>query len=103
MSLMIQEDNCKMLYHTGIFLDPIWGNILAPSLFKNDEKLTQKAYVIPKCLVLHFGENFMKIRTSIAKLQIHENLHKNVNENVLGQKKKKKFCFRFLARKKHGR
>ena len=31
---------------------------------------------------LHFGENFMKIRTKIAKLQIHEKLHKNVNENM---------------------
>ena len=26
-------------------------------------------------LVLHFGENFMKIQTKIAKLQMHENLH----------------------------
>ena len=32
--------------------------------------------------VLHFGENFMKIGTKIAKLQMHENLHKNVNENM---------------------
>ena len=24
----------------------------------------------------------MKIRTEIAKLQMHENLHKNVNENA---------------------
>ena len=29
-------------------------------------------------LVLHFGEYFMKIQTKIAKLQMHENLHKNV-------------------------
>ena len=27
-------------------------------------------------LVLHFGENFMKIRTKIAKLQMHEHLYK---------------------------
>ena len=33
-------------------------------------------------LVLHFSENFMNIRTKIAKLQMHENLHKNVNENM---------------------
>ena len=41
-------------------------------------------------IVLHFGENFMKIRTNIAKLQIHENLHKNVNENM--------FSFTFLCK-----
>ena len=38
-------------------------------------------YIIPNFLVIHFGENFMKIRTKI-KLQMHENLHKNVNENM---------------------
>ena len=37
-------------------------------------------YIIPNILVLHFGENFMKIRSKIPKLQMHENLHKNVNE-----------------------
>ena len=30
-------------------------------------------YIIP-----NFGENFMKIRTNISKLQMHEILHKNV-------------------------
>ena len=39
-------------------------------------------YIIPNFLVLHFGENDMKIRTKIPKLRMHENLHKNVNENV---------------------
>ena len=39
-------------------------------------------YIIPNFLVLHIGDNFMKIRTKIAKLQVHENLHKNVNENM---------------------
>ena len=34
-------------------------------------------YIIPNFVVLHFGENF-KIRTDIAKLQMHENMHKNV-------------------------
>ena len=29
-------------------------------------------YIIPKFLVLHFGENFMEIRTKIAKLQMHK-------------------------------
>ena len=32
----------------------------------------------------------MKIRTKIAKLQMHENLHKNVNENM--------FSFTFLCK-----
>ena len=29
-----------------------------------------------------FGEYFMKIGTKIAKLQMHKNFHKNVNENM---------------------
>ena len=37
-------------------------------------------YIILKCLVQHFGENFMKIPRKIAKLQKYENLHKNLNE-----------------------
>ena len=28
-------------------------------------------YIIPNLLLLHFGENVMKIRTNIAKLQMH--------------------------------
>ena len=28
-------------------------------------------YIIPNLLLLHFGENIMKIRTNIAKLQMH--------------------------------
>ena len=39
-------------------------------------------YIIPNFLVLHFGENSMKIQRKIAKLQMHENLYKNVNENM---------------------
>ena len=39
-------------------------------------------YIIPDFLVLHFGENLMKIRTKIAKLQMHTKLHKNVTENM---------------------
>ena len=38
-------------------------------------------YIIPNFLVLHFDEHFLKSRTKIAKLQMHEKLHKNVNEN----------------------
>ena len=47
-------------------------------------------YIIPNFVVLHFGENFMQIQTKIAKLQMHENLHKNVNENM--------FSFTFLCK-----
>ena len=47
-------------------------------------------YIIPNFIVLHFGENFMKIRTKIAKLQMHENVHKNVRENM--------FLFTFLCK-----
>ena len=46
--------------------------------------------IIPNSLALQFGENFMKIRTKIAKLWMLENLNKNVNENV--------FSFTFLCK-----
>ena len=46
-------------------------------------------YIIPDFLVIHFGEKFMKIRSKIPKLQMHEKLHKNVNENM--------FSFTFYA------
>ena len=39
-------------------------------------------YSIPIFLVVHFGENFVKIRSKIPKLQMHEKFHKNVNENI---------------------
>ena len=67
---------------TGIFLDLIWGQISSSSQFKNEQKLPKMVYIILNFLVLHFGENFMKIWTKIPKLQIYENLHKNVNENL---------------------
>ena len=52
------------------------------SQFKNEQKLSKVVYIIPNIFVLHFGENFMKIRTKnkIAKLQMLENLYKNVDE-----------------------
>ena len=59
----------------GIFPDLIWGRISTPSQLKNEQKLPKMVIIIPNFLVLHFGENFMKIRTKIAKLQMHENLH----------------------------
>ena len=46
-------------------------------------------YILPNFVVLHFGENFMKILTEIPKLQMHEKLDKNVNENI--------FSFTFLC------
>ena len=63
---------------------------------KNEQKLPKMVYIIPNFLALHFSENFVKIQTKIAKLQMHENLHKmyqnlhkNVNENM--------FPFTFLC------
>ena len=46
-------------------------------------------FIIPNFLVLHFGENFYENPSKLAKLQMHEKLHKNVNEN--------KFFFTFLC------
>ena len=54
---------------TVIFLGLIWGRISAPCPLPNS-KMSKILYIIPNFLVLHFGENFM------AKLLIHENLHK---------------------------
>ena len=59
----------------GIFQGLIWG--------QGEQKLLKMVYIIPNFSVLHFGENFMKIRIKIAKLQMHENLHKNMNENMV--------------------
>ena len=40
-------------------------------------------YIIPNLSILHFGENFVKIKKKKnPKLQMHEKLHKNVNENI---------------------
>ena len=85
----LKASEFEMQALTGIFLDLIWGWISAPSQFKNEQKLPKMVYIVPNFLVLHFCENFMKIRTKIPKLQIHENLHKNVNENM--------FSFTFYA------
>ena len=54
---------------------PDLGPNIGPSQSKNEQNLPKVMYVIPNFLLLHFGENFMKIRTKIAKLQMHENLH----------------------------
>ena len=64
---------------------------LRPSQFKNEQKLPKMLYCIPNFLVLHLGENFMKIGTKNenlnknSKVMMHENLHKNVNENMFTQ------------------
>ena len=44
--------------------------------FQNIQKLPKIVYITRNILVLHFGENFMTIRTKLAKLQMHEHLHK---------------------------
>ena len=62
---------------------------LAPSQFKNTQKLSKMVYIILNFLVLYFGENFMKIQSKIPKLQMHEKLHKNLNEHL--------FSFAFYA------
>ena len=60
--------------HTsGIFLG------LNSKMSKNFSKMV---YIIPNFLLLHFGEDFMKIQSKILKLQMHKKLYKNVNENM---------------------
>ena len=71
----------------GIFLGLIWGRISAPSQLKG-QNLSKMVDIIPNFLVLHFGENFMEIRTKIPKLQMHEILHKDMNENIILHKNK---------------
>ena len=43
------------------FLGLIWGANIGPFQLKNEQKLSKMVYVIPNFLVLHFGDNFMKI------------------------------------------
>ena len=72
------------------FPRPDLGPNIGPSQLKNEQKLPKMVYIIPNFLVLHLGENFMEIRTKLPKLQMRENLHKNVNENM--------FSFTFLCK-----
>ena len=72
------------------FPRPDLGPNIDPFAYIKCAKTFQKVYIIPNVFILHFGENFMKIQTKIAKLQMHENLHKNVNENM--------FSFTFLCK-----
>ena len=62
---------------------------MGPIPISNCAKTSQNGVYHFQFLVLHFGVNFMKIGTKIPKLQMHENLHKNVNENM--------FSFTFLC------
>ena len=62
-----------ILNNAEIFLGLIWGRLMASSQFKNEQKLPKMVYIIHNFLVLHFGENFMKIRSKIPKLQMHKN------------------------------
>ena len=75
------------VYHHEIFnkLSGCWdfprldlGPNISPSQLKNERKLPRIVYIIPNFLVLHFGENFLKIGTKFAKLQMHESLHKKM-------------------------
>ena len=45
---------------------------------RSDQNFSKMVFIIPNFLVLHFDENFMKIRTKIPTLQMHENLEKNI-------------------------
>ena len=42
------------------------GPNIGPFPIKNEHKLPKRVFIIPNCFVLHFDENFMKIRTKIA-------------------------------------
>ena len=56
-------------------MDPNQGFFPWPgalSQLRNKQKLPKIVYIILSFLVLQFGENFMKIPTKIAKLQMHE-------------------------------
>ena len=60
----------------------IRGRILVTLQLKIESKLPKMCVSFLNVLVLHFGENFMKIRTKIPKLKMQGYLHENVNENM---------------------
>ena len=47
--------------HGRDFLRPDLGPNIDPFPTKNEQQLPKMVYIIPSLLVLHFGENFMKI------------------------------------------
>ena len=65
-------DHWKYLYETQNnprdFLRPDLGPNISPFSIKNEQNLLKMAYIIPNFLVLHFGENFMKIQTKTSKV-----------------------------------
>ena len=63
----------------------IWGRISTPSKFHNEQTLPKLVYIFPNFFVLHSAEIFMKTRTKIPKLQMHEILQKNVNVHIFMQ------------------
>ena len=63
-------------HEAGIFLGMFWGRILGPSQFKHEQKIPKIVHII-----LHFGKISLKSK-QIPKLQIHENLHRNVDESM---------------------
>ena len=69
---------------------------LEPNISPNEQKLPIMTYIIPNFLVLHFGENFMKIRTKKTKLQMHENLHKNCKFSGVFMKGNQLYTANFL-------
>ena len=54
-----------------------------PFPIQKGAKNSQNSVYHSQFLSSTFRENFMKSEQKIAKLQMHENLHKNVTENVL--------------------
>ena len=57
---------------TRYFPRPDLGTISGPFPIKNEQMHPKVLYNIPKFLVLHFGESFIKVRTKLVKLQMHE-------------------------------
>ena len=55
------------------FPRPDLGPNNGPFQFKNEQKLPKMVnyYIIPNFLVLHFGENFMKIRSKMFSFTIY--------------------------------
>ena len=67
---------CDMAHN--VFRDfprPILGPNIAPSHSKNEQKLPKLVNNSTNSLALQFGENFMKISTKIAKLQMFSFTH----------------------------
>ena len=62
-------------YITGIFLSLFRGRISAPSKSKIEQKLSQIVNNVPNSFPVQFGENSMKIRSKIAKLQMYTFTH----------------------------